>query len=517
MKRYSLVAGILLLWGAIPASAHFVYIVPDGAAGVAVVLSENLEPDPNVGTDRFADTKLQVRDSQGQDEPITLTKAEDCFKAAVPGKGPRIVFGRSELGVLARGTGKPLLLGPVPAEARTLGKVTPVEIVPVGAVPQLRFQVLSQGKPAAGIDVSILTPSDKSEKVVTDDKGLTPVVSEAGRYAVWARIVEAKPGELGGKKYEEIRHYPTLVCDAPEFSPLPKGVSSFGAIAADGYLYVYGGHAGKTHSYDTQSVLGTFHRLKLSPGATWETLPGGPILQGMNLAAHGGKIYRVGGMTPKNAPGEPADNHSISDAAYFDTASGQWQELPPLPAPRSSHELLVAGDKLVVVGGWQLRGHDEKPVWHDTALILDLAAKTPKWQSIPQPFVRRALTGAAVGSRVYVLGGLGTEGMYPRTDILDLDTGTWSRGPDLPGGDRVGFSPAAGVLEGRVIVNTSAGPVYRLNSQGNAWDTVGEAKIRRMVHRLVPHSSNSVLLIGGANRTVGNVAEIERVSLSKND
>ena len=36
----------------------------------------------------------------------------------------------------------------------------------------------------------------------------------------------------------------------------------------DGYLYLYGGHAGKTHSYDTATVLGTFHRLKLD-GGTW--------------------------------------------------------------------------------------------------------------------------------------------------------------------------------------------------------------------------------------------------------
>src|SRR5688500_2695034 len=97
---------------------------------------------------------------------------------------------------------------------------------------------------------------------------------------------------------------------APALPAMPKAVSSFGAVECDGYLYVYGGHAGKTHSYDTKSVLGTFHRLKLDGGTKWEELPGGPIAQGMNLAAHKGKVYRVGGMQPKNAPGEAADNHS---------------------------------------------------------------------------------------------------------------------------------------------------------------------------------------------------------------
>ena len=431
------------------------------------------------------------------------------------------MFGTAALGVRAKGD-KPFLLayypkavfGPVPEKLLTIGKAVPVEIVPSGKARQLRFQVIADGKPAADADVTVLTPDGDSKKVVTDADGLTPIFAEPGRYAVWARLVEGKSGESNGKKYEEVRRYPTLVYDAPAFAPLPQGVSSLGAIASDGYLYVYGGHAGRTHSYDTKAVLGTFHRLKLdTPGATWEELPGGPILQGMNLAAHDGKVYRVGGMTPTNAPGEPADNHSIAAAAVFDPKTKTWTDLPPLPACRSSHDLVVAGDKLVVVGGWQMNGRDGQAVWHDTALSLDLTAKDAKWESIPQPFQRRALTAAAVGSKVYVLGGLGTKSSGPRVDILDLTTGQWSEGPDLPGGAAVGFSPAAGVLNGRVIVNTSAGPVYRLNVAGDAWDVVGEARIRRLVHRLTPVGSDSIILVGGANREIGNVAEVEHVRI----
>ena len=45
--------------------------------------------------------------------------------------------------------------------------------------------------------------------------------------------------------------------------PLTQATSSLGAVELDGYLYVYGGHAGKTHKYNTETVLGTFQRLKL--------------------------------------------------------------------------------------------------------------------------------------------------------------------------------------------------------------------------------------------------------------
>jgi hypothetical protein len=298
-----------------------------------------------------------------------------------------------------------------------------------------------------------------------------------------------------------------------ELPPLPKGVSSLGAIACDGHLYVYGGHAGKTHSYDTQSVLGTFHRLKIDGGTKWEELAGGPILQGMNLASHGGMVYRVGGMTPRNKPGSPADNVSSTACAAFDPKIGKWEALPDLPAGRSSHDLVVVGDKLVVVGGWEQKGKGEKSVWPETALTLDLEKKDAKWEGILQPFKRRALTAAVLGTRVYVLGGLGEKGSDRQVDILDVTTGKWTTGPKLPGDDRVAFSPAATVVNGTLIVNTNAGPVYRLTDSGDGWEKVGSATQSRMVARLIAHGTDSVILVGGAGGA-GNVAEVEVIKLA---
>src|SRR5262249_27298670 len=137
-----------------------------------------------------------------------------------------------------------------------------------------------------------------------------------------------------------------LSAKTAELLPLPKGVSSFGAVTCDGYLYVYGGHIGKTHTYSNKDVQGSFHRLKLDGGTKWEELPGGPSAQGLNLAAHGGKVYRVGGMQPRNAPGETEDIHSLADCARFDPKASKWEDLPPLPTGRSSIDVVVAGDKL---------------------------------------------------------------------------------------------------------------------------------------------------------------------------
>lgn len=297
--------------------------------------------------------------------------------------------------------------------------------------------------------------------------------------------------------------------------PMPKAVSSFGAVACDGYLYIYGGHVSKTHSYDTDSVLGTFHRIKLDGGTTWEELPGGPRAQGLNLAAYDGKIYRVGGMQPRNKPGDPADNHSLTQCARFDPKTNRWEELPALPAGRSSHDLVVAADKLVVVGGWQMLGEEQKPVWAETVLLLDLKAKELKWESIPQPFKRRALTATAVGSKVYILGGLGAEGLA--NEVLDVSTRTWSTVPALPtdGRKTMAFSPSATTVHGRVVVNTVAGPVYRLNTAENGWEKVAVAKTPRMVARMIPLNATTVALLGGAAPGQGNLASVEFISLAE--
>src|SRR5687767_10100869 len=81
-----------------------------------------------------------------------------------------------------------------------------------------------------------------------------------------------------------------------KFAPLPHRIASFGACVCDGWLYVYGGHTGKTHTYSTDDVTGRFFRIRLGGGDRWEELPAGPACQGLALLEHRGQIYRIGGM-----------------------------------------------------------------------------------------------------------------------------------------------------------------------------------------------------------------------------
>lgn len=287
---------------------------------------------------------------------------------------------------------------------------------------------------------------------------------------------------------------------ARAYPPLPQAFSSFGAAVADGQVYVYGGHVAKTHTYSTEAVTGKFRRLDLAaPGKGWQELPPGPGLQGLALVAHGGKVIRIGGMQPRNKIGEKADNISVATCAVFDPGLGKWQALPDLPVPRSSHDAIVAGDRLVVVGGWKMNGRGTKAYWHDSALILDLSKKSPAWESIPQPFRRRALNVAVAGDAIFVVGGINSEGDVEKTvDVLDLGKRTWSKAASLPGGSRNGFAPAAVGAHGRIYASPADGKVYRLSEKRDAWEPIAELQQRRIVHRIVPAGPNALLVLGGA-------------------
>ncbi len=296
------------------------------------------------------------------------------------------------------------------------------------------------------------------------------------------------------------------------YPPLPESFSSFGAAVSDGFVYVYGGHVAKTHVYSTEAVTGKFRRLRLAdPAKGWEELPAGPPLQGLALVAHAGKIYRIGGMHPRNKPDEKADNHSVASCDVFDPKTKQWQALPDLPAARSSHDAVVVGDQLLVVGGWNLKGRGNGYHYDEHALVLDLSQKKLHWDTIPQPFKRRALQTAVFDAKVYVFGGMDDENTIElAVDVLDPKTKKWSSAPAIPGARRNGFSPAACVSDGKLYLSPPNGIVYRLTEKKDRWEEVGALQKPRLVHRMVPAGENRLLVLGGASGPE-NIAAVEAI------
>lgn len=281
-------------------------------------------------------------------------------------------------------------------------------------------------------------------------------------------------------------------------APLPERVTSFAAASHDGWLYVFGGHRGERHDYNAAMVSGSFHRLRLAEGRTWERLPAASPVQGAPLVAHGRHLYRTGGMAARNRPGEKPDLFSRAEVLRYDPARGRWEELPPLPEPRSSHDAVVLGEKLYVGGGWSLLGGTNPAVWPDHGLVLDLRRPQAGWQKFSQPFRRRALALAALDTRVVFIGGMDSDNQPTgAVEIYDTATGQWTQGPDLPAGKFKGFACTAIAQAGRIYANAFQGDLLRLSPDAQSWEIVGRLNTPRMAHRLVTAGRHQLVALGG--------------------
>ncbi len=417
-----------------------------------------------------------------------------------------------------------------------------LEIVPHIEGKKVQLTVLWNDKPLKHADISIFANGAEPEEKKTGDDGRVTFKSEKGGLvgALANTLEKDKSGELDKKPYKGIMHYASLTFDLPSkdgaankksaaarssespsppksaavLPPLPEPVASFGAVVADGWLYVYGGHTGEEHEHSAANLSPHFRRIQLDGGKQWQDLPMQTHLQGLPLVAHGGKIYRVGGLNNRNATkNDPEDLHSTDEFAEYDPATNKWTALTPMPAARSSHNAAVIGDRLYVVGGWKLEGKSPG-TWQPEALVYDFNDPKAGWQKLPLPeFKRRALAAGVWKGKLFALGGMDESGKPSlRVDFFDPQSGKWSQGPKLPGVGMAGFAVSAWNLEGDLYVCGLRGVLYRLGDTGSAWEEAGKLETPRFFHQLVPGPHGCLLAVGGASMN-GHIATIERIEL----
>jgi outer membrane protein assembly factor BamB len=286
------------------------------------------------------------------------------------------------------------------------------------------------------------------------------------------------------------------LAEAPPALPLP--VASFGAAATEsGSVYLYGGHSGTRHKYNRDEVHGDFFHWQ-SGMAAWEALAKDEPAQGASLIATEKGIIRVGGMAAKNAKGDKQDLWSSETAARYDVTNKKWHSLPKLPERRSSHDSIVIGDTLYVIGGWALMGGSDLK-WHDTYLTLDLAKADATWQTHKQPFERRALAVHAIGTKLFAIGGMDSDSdIVTLVSILDTTTGQWTDGPKLPSDKLGGFGFAAVSHEGQLFASGAAGELLELT--GTTWKSIAKLQHPRFFHRLVSGGKGKLIALGGESK-----------------
>ncbi|WP_157605101.1 hypothetical protein [Schlesneria paludicola] len=539
MKRIRFTLSLVLFLAALPTSgwAHFLWIASGSQASdgkVHVYFSESVAPDEPELLDRVAKLKLWQWSRDGVRTVLDVEKDANSL-AATPAQAAEAVFGLShDYGVMSRGGETFLLKYHATSQPtsnaknwRAIGKSDelPFEIVPSVSGREVTLTVLWQGKPLADSPVTISGPGiEKHLDVVTSAQGKVGLSSNApGLYSVRAKQIEAKSGELDGKGYTSIRHYTTLALSLAEdsfavtstvpgtvFPALDPGITSFGGAIIGDELYVYGGHFGQPHHYSMEGQSDRLLRLNLAQPSGWEQVAHGPRRTGLAAVAHGGKFYRIGGFEARNQAADKQSLWSMSDFARFDPVSKEWESLTPLPSGRSSHDAVVIGNLLYVIGGWELSGEGNTK-WHDSAYVVDLSAEKLVWTELPKPpFQRRAISVGAWQGKVYVIGGMQSEGgTTTATAFYDPASMTWGEGPKLNGESMDGFGSSAFLCGQRLFVSTFSGSLQALADDGQSWINLEKLSHPRFFHRMLPLNDSQLVVVGGASMKVGKIRELE--------
>lgn len=539
--RTLLAAAALSLWAA-SASAHFIFIVTEPAEKpetAKIYFSEEAYPDdPDLlkMIETLEAWHAEGMNAEAQKLDVKIDTGASALVGAIDAKNAgRPIIASHAFGVMAKAE-KPFLLqyyaktypSQLPGTWNALddAKRLPLEVTPALAGKKLTLKVTWKGEAAPGCHVTVEGPAfDTAIQGDTNEAGEFAVeIPKGGLYSVWARRIEDVTGEHNGKKYEQIKHYSTLALRVSpqsvfpvshELPALPKGMTSLGAAVVGEELYVYGGNYGGGHQYSEEAQSGDLHRLNLkSPSSGWKTVSTSEKLTGLAAVAHGGKFYRVGGFTVTEKDGGDYELNSRDSFARFDPQTGNWEELPPLPEPRSSHDVVRIGDTLYVVGGWSMNAADgnNDRGWLTTIATIDLSKSPLEWKTIKDvPFERRAVSAAEFNGKLYVIGGMQkTGGVTKRVAIYDPKSGEWTEGPSILGGSMDGFGTASFASGGRLYTTTMSGAIQRLNEDGTAWEAVGQLESPRFFHEISPWNGG-LIVVGGASMSSGKALNLESI------
>lgn len=237
----------------------------------------------------------------------------------------------------------------------------------------------------------------------------------------------------------------------------------------------------------------------------WSTVPDYPLHIHHSVAVpYQGSLYVLGGLT--TAAFQPTQL-----AFRFDAGTRQWLPIAPLPVPRGAHVAALVEDKIYVAAGRGLQGHLTQVDAYDP--------RTDRWETLPRaiPTVRDHTSAAAVGGKLYVLGG-DVAGHGENTDAaeaFDPATGQWSKIPPVP------------TLRGSLVAVSWRGQAVVLGGQNaektfdavEAYDPIGGLWSRlppltQARHGFVAAVANDVLfaVTGGDSPGVSATASVERLA-----
>ena len=209
----------------------------------------------------------------------------------------------------------------------------------------------------------------------------------------------------------------TAICDFwVTKSPMPTGRFGLSVTEVDGDIYAAGGTQFLGYwVYDVLSVVE-----KYNPAAdTWETASPLPSPLSYHASVNiDGKIYVLGGRD--------LAEFSFNTVQLYDPLTDTWETKAPMPTARDSFACVSVNNKIYAIGG-QISANNS---WDDKIRLDIVEVYDPlsdSWETkSPMPTARSFLSAAAIGNKIYVIGGnSNNEGNLSVVEEYDIVTDSW--------------------------------------------------------------------------------------------
>ena len=228
--------------------------------------------------------------------------------------------------------------------------------------------------PGAGTGLAPLASGSRQETAVVAFQGEIVVIGGFDGHGQVSNLVEAyAPATNSWRRLPDI----------------PTAMHHANAAVVGDRIYVVGFLTGANFAADGRIYV-------LEAGADrWElagTMPEGKQRGSSGVAVIDGKIYLAGGLR----------NGAVTDFSRFDPATGNWEDLPPVPWARDHMVAGAIGGKFVLAGG---RGGAITSI---TGRVDIFDPATGAWATGAQMLTpREGTAGAVLGGKLYVFGGEG--------------------------------------------------------------------------------------------------------------
>ncbi|HYK87125.1 MAG TPA: hypothetical protein VE398_00025, partial [Acidobacteriota bacterium] len=219
-------------------------------------------------------------------------------------------------------------------------------------------------------------------------------------------------------------------------------------------------------------------------------LPGGTTSPA-GLVAANGRLYYIGGLDPSG----PTNALQV-----YDPAINQWGTGAPMPTAVTFAQTAAVGSRIYVVGGWS------EADGTSTNIVQVFDAAINRWtrqQAAPIPVFGGV--SASVGGRIFIIGGWtnGGGGIQVPTNqvhILDTATGEWTTGTGAPlavaGASIAVIGSDIYLIGGITADHTVANSVSIYSTTTNSW-SAGPSALRGVYEAAAGYIGNRIYLVGG--------------------